>query len=129
MLKYRHIKKGDITMSVKEIKKLEVKYRGEEVSKEDLLYISENYILSHHAQEMIEKRHKDIDVTESIKNPMLAYFNTDGTINCAINEYEYFVISTERVPYKVITFKEKSWYSITIFEKQNMAKDGFDRKY
>ena len=116
-------------MIAKERVQIEVKYRGEEVPQETLNYISENYILTKHATEMIQKRHEGIDVTESIKNPILAYFNTDGSINCAINEYEYFVIGTDCFPFRVITFKEKSWYCKNIFEKQSMAKDGFDRKY
>lgn len=104
-----------------------VKHRGEEVLKEDLIHIANNFELSRHAQEQIAIRHPNINVKESILNPMLAYFNTDGTINCAINNFEYLVIATDRFPYKVITFKEKSWYSKDIYEKQQMAKDGFAR--
>ena len=116
-------------MTVVHKTKLDIKYRGEEVSKEELNYISENYILTRHAQEMIEKRHSDISVKESIQNPMIAYFNTDGSINCAINRDEYFVIATDCNPFRIVTFKEKSWYGKDVLEKREMAKNGFDRKY
>ena len=111
------------------ISRLNIGHRGELVDSDELYYISNNYVLSNHAKEMIQKRNKDVDVVESIRNPILAYYNTDGTINCAINDYEYFVIATDRFPFRIITFKEKSWYSINIFEKRKMAQDGFDRKY
>lgn len=116
-------------MITKERPKIEVKYRGEEVSQETLMYISDNYFVTLHAQEMIQKRHSDIDITESIRNPMIAYFNTDGSINCAVNKDEYFVIATDRLPFPIVTFKEKSWHGKDVFEKRQMAIDGFDRKY
>lgn len=116
-------------MLTKEVKKISVKYRGEEVPKEDLEYIADNYILTRHANEMICKRHEGIDIVESIKHPMIAYFNTDGSINCAVNEDEYFVIATDVFPFRIVTFKEKSWYGKNVFEKRKMAMDGFDRKY
>ena len=116
-------------MSVKEVKKIVVKYRGEEVPKKDLNYISNNYILTRHAKEMIDKRHSNVNVVESIRTPMIAYFNTDGSINCAINEDEYFVIATDAFPFRVVTFKEKSWYGKNVLEKREMAMNGYDRKY
>lgn len=106
-----------------------VKHRGQEVLKEDLIHISNNYILTRHAEERINSRNKDIDIRETIRNPLLAYFNTDGSINIAITPYEYLVIATDEFPYKIITYKEQSWYGIDIYEKQQMAKNGFARKY
>lgn len=104
-----------------------VKHRGQEVLKEDLLHISNNYILTNHAKERIEARNKSINIQEAIRNPLLAYFNTDGSINVAITPYEYFVIATDEFPYKIITYKEQSWYGINIYEKQQMARNGFKR--
>lgn len=106
---------------------MNVKYRGELVLKEDLRHIADNYILTKHAKQKILERHPDLNVRDSILNNVIAYYNTDGSINCAINEYEYLVIGTDRKPYRIITFKEKSWNSINIFEKQRLAQCGFSR--
>ena len=101
--------------------------RGEELTKEELREIADNYILSTHAKNMINKRHPNADVRAIILNPIVAYYNTDKSINIALNEYEYLVVAPDS--FVVMTFKEKSWYSINIFDKQNMAKNGYDRKY
>lgn len=105
-----------------------VQNRGQKVLKEDLIHISNNYIITKHARERINSRNKDINLTEAIRNPLLAYFNTDGSINIAITPYEYFVIATDTFPYKVVTYKEQSWYGIDIYAKREMAKNGIGRK-
>ena len=105
-----------------------VKYRGEEVSREDLLHISNNYILTKHAKERIDTRNKNIDIGNALRNPLIAYFNTDGSINVAITPYEYFVVATDSFPYKIITYKEQSWYSIDVYEKRKMTQEGYSRK-
>lgn len=107
---------------------MEVKYRGEEVLQEDLDYISQHYQLTHHAKQRLEERHKDLDVRATIKHPLVAYFNTDGSINIALNRYEYLVIATDKYPYKVVTFKEQSHYDIDVFDKQKLAQKGYARK-
>lgn len=104
-----------------------IKYKGENVLQKDLIDIAEHFTLSFHARERIDERHPGLDIKNAILNSVLAYFNTDGTINCAINQYEYFVIATDKFPYKVITFKEKSWNSKTIFDKQRYARLGYAR--
>ena len=101
--------------------------RGEELTKEELQEIADNFILSNHAKEKIAERHPNVNIKEIILNPIIAYYNTDQSINIALNEYEYLVIAPNS--YTVITFKEKSWYSKTVFDKQDMAKNGYDRKY
>jgi hypothetical protein len=97
---------------------LKIKHRGQEVPKDELMFISNNYILTQHAIEKIQDRHSGIDVTESIRNPMIAYYNTDGSINCAINRDEYFVIATDKFPFRIVTFKEKSWYGKDVKKKE-----------
>lgn len=106
-----------------------IKHRGQEVPKQDLIHISNNFILTKHAEERIQARNKTIEIKEAIRNPLIAYFNTDGSINVAITPYEYFVIATDRFPYRIVTYKEQSWYGIDVYQKQEMAKRGFDRKY
>lgn len=101
--------------------------RGENLTKEELKEIADNFILSAHAKEKIAKRHPNANIKEIILNPIVAYYNTDKSINIALNEYEYIVIAPDN--YKVLTFKEKSWYSKTVFDKQDMARNGYDRKY
>ena len=101
--------------------------RGEELTREELQEIADNFILSNHSKEKIAERHPNANIKEIILNPIVAYYNTDKSINIALNEYEYLVIAPDS--YKVVTFKEKSWYSKTVFDKQDMAKNGYDRKY
>ena len=101
--------------------------RGEKLTQEELGEIANNFILSVHAKEKIAERHPNANIKEIILNPIVAYYNTDKSINIALNKYEYIVIAPDS--YKVITFKEKSWYSKTVFDKQDMARNGYDRKY
>ena len=107
---------------------IRVKHRGQQLTPQELEELANNYILTNHAQEMIHKRHSDLNVKELILHPMLAYFNTDGSVNIALNEFEYLVVATDRFPYHIITFKEKSHNSINIYEKWEMAKNGFIRR-
>ena len=101
--------------------------RGENLTKEELKEIADNFILTVHAKEKIAERHPNTNIKEIILNPVVAYYNTDKSINIALNEYEYIVIAPDN--YKVITFKEKSWYNKTVFDKRDMARNGYDRKY
>lgn len=61
----------------------------------------------------------------------LAYINTDGSINVAITPYDYYVfdLNKDETGWTLITFKEKSWNSINIFEKLKLARQGIDGKY
>lgn len=107
---------------------IEIRYRGQLLKRNELEEIADNYILTRHAKEMIDKRHPDLNIEYSIKNPILAYFNTDGSVNIAINDFEYLVIALNVFPYKVITFKEKSHNGIDIFFKRYLAQSGCCRK-
>ena len=101
--------------------------RGENLTQEELQEIADNFILSVHAKEKIAERHPNANIKELILNPIIAYYNTDKSINIALNEYEYIVIAPDS--YVIVTFKEKSWYSKTVFDKQDMARNGYERKY
>lgn len=107
---------------------IKVRHRGQLLKRSELEEIADNYILSKHAQEMIDKRCPDLNIEYSIKNPVLAYFNTDGSVNIAISDFEYLVISLDVFPYKVITFKEKSHNGVDIFFKRYLAQSGYCRK-
>ena len=101
---------------------------GEILTREQLNEIANNYRLSKHAQERLAERGKGVNVKKVLLNPLLAYFNTDGSINIAKDKFNYFVIvkKSER-KYLVVTYKEKSKNNITIFDKWNLAKKGIDR--
>ena len=68
---------------------------------------------------------------------VLAYYNTDGSVNIAVSEYNYYVFeyqdenASEHIvdKWRLVTYKEPSWYGINIYDKQQMAKNGYDRKY
>lgn len=117
------------------------KHHGEKISKELLDEIMRNYRISHHAQEQLSKRSDmfvpgnlaatKMRVNEKLIDNILAYFNTDGSVNIAINEWNYFVFCYDenRMYWNMVTFKEQSWYGKNIFEKREMAINGFDRKY
>lgn len=104
-----------------------VKYHGELLTTAELKEIANNVVLTFHAKERIAERFPDLNVYKAIMNPLIAYFNTDGSINIALNSFEYLVIATDRKPYRVITYKEKSHNNIDIFTKRQMAMQGKGR--
>lgn len=106
---------------------MKVKYKGELLTTDELWDITDNFYLSYHARERIATRFPDLDVANAIRNPILAYYNTDGSMNIAINEYEYLVVIKTGNTYKVVTFKEKSHNNINIFKKREFALRGWDR--
>lgn len=119
---------------------------GKLVEKNVLEHIKSNYLLSGHAKTQLKKRSGMLIeredgsinyyetkrlINKAIDSNILAYYNTDGSVNIAIGDYEYFVFcyNEDRNNWTMITYKEPSWYGISIHEKRKMAIDGFDRKY
>lgn len=100
--------------------------RGQELTAEELREIAEHFVLTKHARQRIAERYPDIDIRRAIMHPILAYFNTDGSVNIALNGYEYIVVAPNS--YHIITFKEKSLNDIDIFTKREMAIKGYGRK-
>ena len=100
--------------------------RGELLNEEELKEIAECFIISRHAKQRIAERYNNIDIKKAILNPVLAYYNTDGSVNIAINGFEYIVIS--QYDCVVVTFKERSFRGIDIFAKREMAVAGKGRK-
>lgn len=127
---------------IEELKKL----HGKDISTSLYKEIRGNYFLSRHAQEQLEKRSDLLvkfedgkinfgatkrNINAAMDNAVLAYINTDGSVNIALDDYNYFVFAwnEDKGSWTMITYKEMSWYSITIWEKQKMALEGFDRQY
>lgn len=102
--------------------------RGEELTKEELAEIYYHLYITSHAKERLKQRNSNInEVLKTIRNPFLAYFNTDGSINIAPNNWQCYVISNKNKygNYCLITYKEEVWLSMK--EKQILAKKGIDR--
>lgn len=106
-----------------------LKYQGEELTKEELKELSENFHISKHAAERLRERGK-IDIKNLVLHPLVAYFNTDGSINVAQDQFNYlvFVWDQSHNNFNLVTWKEMSWFGNTVFDKQQMAKNGYDRK-
>lgn len=101
-------------------------HKGELLNDNELKEVAENFILSKHAEQRIAERYPNIDIKKAILHPVIAYYNTDKSINIAINGYEYIVVAP--FTYKVITFKEKSFNAIDIFAKRELAQKGIGRR-
>lgn len=106
-----------------------LRYHGEELTKDELQEIYSKLSYTNHVMERLSER-QDVNIEELFKNPVLAYFNTDGSVNIAKDEYNYLVCaySEDYDNWRAITWKEKSHNNITIFQKQEFAKNGYDRK-
>jgi hypothetical protein len=116
---------------------------GEIVSQEVIDEIKTYFRISNHAIERLENRtnlvvrfdNGTMNFNETVRNikykinhRLLAYYNTDGSINIAINKYNYFVfVRGEDGIWLLITFKEKSYNDNDIFYKQRLAKMGIER--
>lgn len=97
---------------------------GELLTKEEINYIAESYRLSAHATQRVSERLMNGDIKNAILNSILAYYNTDGTINVAIDECSYFVFTDNGY---MITFKEPSHNGVTVYKKWELAKKGISR--
>jgi hypothetical protein len=105
-----------------------VKYKGELLTADELKEIAENFVVSRHAEQRITERCPELNIHKAILNPLIAYFNTDGSINIALNGFEYLVVVADKEQFKIVTYKEKSHNNINIFVKREMAKQGVRRK-
>ena len=101
--------------------------RGELVSKNELKLIATHFIISRHAKERISQRSQNLNVKSIIENPILAYYNTDGSINIAKDRWKYLVIVKDKDNYIIVTYKDKSYNGIDIFEKRKLALKGICR--
>lgn len=106
-----------------------LRFNGEELTEGELQEIHSKLQFTNHVIERLNER-QDVNIEELFKNPVLAYFNTDGTVNIAKDEFNYLVCAYDEYYdiWKAVTWKEKSHNNITIFQKQEFAKNGYDRK-
>ena len=98
---------------------------------DELYNIAQNIIYSKHAKLRLAQRlHIQNDharhgqLFTMILDSPLAYENTDGCINIAINKYEYLVVAPRENDYFCITFKEKSRNGHTVLDKYKLALKG-----
>ena len=108
---------------------MEIKYRGELLTAEELKEVAEHLVISKHAKQRIAERFPNLDVRKAVLYPVIAFFNTDGTIYIGLNGYEHLVIDIKPYGYKVVTIKQKSFKGVTVFDKREMAKAGYIDKY
>lgn len=108
---------------------MNIKNRGENLTQEELSEIANNFYISKHAVERLRERGR-VNIRQLVLNPLVAYFNTDGSVNVAQDEYNYLVFSYDEFHknWKVVTWKEESWHGKTVFDKQQMARNGYGRK-
>lgn len=103
--------------------------RGQELTKSELLEIRNNLIISKHARERLVQRNDSIKhFMETLEKPFLAYFNTDGSINIAPNNWQCYIVSRgkfDKDKFVLVTYKEEVWVSMK--NKQKMAQKGIDR--
>ena len=100
------------------------------VGKKKIEYIAHNIIISNHAKNRMEKRlnKNKKTICKMILNSPMWYRNNDGTINIAINRYNYFVVSEKNNKYYLITIKEKSNNKYDITDKFVFAYAGLKRE-
>lgn len=102
--------------------------RGENLTKEELQEIYRNLRFTKHSIERLAQRGSTkVEVYNTIKKPFIAYFNTDGSINIAPNNWQCYIIERDRYNdgYVLITYKEEVWLSMK--DKQKLAQKGVDR--
>ncbi len=99
------------------------------VSRKKIEYIAHNFILTTHAKKRLMQRYGTIkDVRKMLLNCILAWENTDKTINIAIDYNHYFVVGCIDGKYKIVTYNDKSKTGYTIIDKFILAYLGIDRQ-
>ena len=123
---------------------MELKFKGEELTRSELSEILQHFIITNHAIKRLDERtniltriNDRIDFRTTIRNIkrdinsnlLISYFNTDGTVNVAIDLYHYYVFENRDNCWILKTFKEKSWNGITILDKRLLAQQGKEGFY
>lgn len=101
-----------------------------QLTQNDLINISNNFILTKHAFYRVKNRLKYTmsDIKKSIVNSMLGYYNTDGSINVQVGDREeYYVFTFEDNKYRMITCKEPSLNGYKLSDKYKLALLGIKR--
>lgn len=121
------------------------KRHGLDVRQKVIDIIKSNFHITEHAIEKMDSRSNLIaryergridyittinNICNAIDNRILAYYNTDGSINIAVTKWEYFVFEyrEDKKLWELVTYKEMSLNGIDIYAKKQLAIDGYDRK-
>lgn len=124
---------------------MQIKFKGEELTNQEVNEILKNFYLWKHSITRLEQRTNLVsrnngkfdkyktkgNIYQLIKhNKKLAYFNIDGTVNIAIDDFNYFVFKyiDERSKWLCYTFKEPSYNNVSIYDKRELALKGISRK-
>lgn len=84
----------------------ELKCNGENLTAEELKDIADNFSITLHGESRRKKRQLNkSEIIEILKNPLLAYWNTDYTVNVAKDEFNYLVFGWN--------IKQQRWDMIT----------------
>lgn len=124
--------------------------KGKRLTKKEVNQILKNFYLTTHSVKQLSNRRWevivwdskgriDLDLTkenviEDIrKNLYIAYFDTDKSVNVAIDDFNYYVFAPSLIGNKVkywtlVTFKEPSVNGVNVFEKQKYAEINHVRK-
>lgn len=103
---------------------MKLKNKGQNLTHEDLKEISENFVITKHAQKRLQERGlHESEIKEIILSPYKAFFNTDYSINIAKDSSHYlvFVFSESSKKFVLITYKEPSKNKVSIDRKQMLA--------
>lgn len=79
---------------------------GKKVNKFTLKRIADNYVVSYHASTRLNRRNKNLNIEELIRNPYLAYYNTDGSISIA-KDNKYLVVVPRETDFLIVTYIER----------------------
>lgn len=107
---------NNLTFSEHSLERMKTRTTKVALYNEDVNKIKENILKS------MEDKYGLLKIT-------LAYINTDGSVNVAITPYDYYVfeLSEDEKSWILVTFKEKSYNDISIFEKLKLAQKGIGR--
>lgn len=95
-----------------------------QINKSEIIQIYKNAVVSKHARKRLSERGATL---EDMLKSTFAYVNVDGSINIAINDYEYFVFVEKKDCHLLITYKERSKNNITVAQKYMIALNGRPR--
>lgn len=99
---------------------------GDNLTKEELAKIKDNYIISPHAWERMQQRKlHPKEIPNALDNPYKAFYNIDGSIILARHERSYLIFryDSKQDKYIMITYAGPSKeHRVSVSKKQMLAK-------